>query len=303
MARNPKFYPLNQCALYKVPMAKLPSLLYSSRVGLEELGDTRERYSCWDEAKKSGGFRRIEAPYDNLKRVQKRIAELLQRISPPDFLMAPVKKRSYVHNAAAHKGSKAFRLLDIEDFFPSCTDKRVYWFFNKVLNCDTDVSALLTKLTTFNGHLPQGSPCSPILAYFAYQDMWMKIDKVATASSCKLSIYADDITVSGGVIYERDIWKIKTILFSYGHTYNRKKERSLINKAAQITGVIVSGQELLLPNRQHKKLQEIKVTRQHAKSPKLKGTLDRQLRGRLAQKKQILLHGHILTEEVAQERA
>ena len=107
---------------------KLAELLFSSIDGLNALAQTEKRYRCWDEKKKSEGFRHIEAPDENLKKVQRRISDLLQRIQPPDHLMAPVKRRSYVDNAAAHRGARAFCLLDIEDFFPSCTDKKVFWF-------------------------------------------------------------------------------------------------------------------------------------------------------------------------------
>ena len=116
------YHTLEQSPFYKLcSPQKLAKLLFSSMDGLEALGDSKDRYQCWNEQKKNGGERRIEAPYDNLKTVQKRISELLQRIEPPDYLMAPVRGRSYVHNAAAHRGAKSFSLLDIEDFFPSCT--------------------------------------------------------------------------------------------------------------------------------------------------------------------------------------
>ena len=288
---KPKYHQLNQCALYKVPNPKrLAKLLFQSEVGIEALGDTKDRYKCWNAEKKSGGTRSIEAPHDNLKAVQKRIADLLQKIEPPAYLMAPVKGRSYVDNAAVHRGAKAFSLLDIEDFFPSCTDKKVYWFFNKVLHCPPDVAALLTKLTTYNGHLPQGSPCSPILAYFAYKEMWDEINGISQRAKCKLSIYADDITISGETVYGRDIWAIKQSLHKHGHRYSVKKERQIVNKPADITGVIVAGEELLLPNRQHKKIAETMKELDAARSGEEREYAGRKLRGRMAQAGQILSH-------------
>jgi hypothetical protein len=269
---------------------KLAKILFTSTRNLEKLSKNTSLYHCWDEPKKNGGVRTIEAPYDNLKIIQKRIAELLHRIEPPDFLMAPVKRRSYVHNAAIHVGARAFRLLDIENFFPSCTDKKVYWFFHKKMHCAPDVAAILTKLATFNGHLPQGSPCSPILAYNAYMDMWEEISTIIAPSNCRLSIYADDITISGTTVYERDVWAVKQALHRHGHRYSCRKERRLINKAADITGVIVSGDDLLLPNRQHKQLRSLIKQRQAGGHGKHRETLDRQLRGRMAQANQILRH-------------
>ena len=269
---------------------KLAELLFSSIDGLNALAQTEKRYRCWDEKKKSEGFRHIEAPDENLKKVQHRISDLLQRIQPPDHLMAPVKRRSYVDNAAAHRGARAFCLLDIEDFFPSCTDKKVFWFFNKRLKCARHVAAVLTKLVSFNGHLPQGSPCSPILAFLAYSDMWDEIHAIVTRSGCTLSIYADDITISGQNVPGRDIWGIKKTLHRHGHRYSKAKERHIVNKPVDVTGVIVSKEALLLPNRQHRKIAKLERRRQAEKSGKEKETLTRQLRGRRAQASQIQNH-------------
>lgn len=282
---------LNQSCFFKLRnRKKFAKILFKTERALETLADVGNRYSSWEIEKKTGGTRTIEAPHENLKEVQKRIAQLLQRIAPPAYLMAPVKRRSYVDNAAVHVGARAFRLLDIEDFFPSCTDKKVYWFFNVRMQCSPDVAAILTKLTTFRGHLPQGSPCSPILAYFAYVDMWEEINLTISGSGCRLSVYADDITISGEIIYERDIWAVKRVLLRHGHRYSRRKERRLIHKPADITGVIVSGDNLLLPNRQHKLLVETRRQREAAATNKVREKLDRQLRGRVAQSNQILLH-------------
>lgn len=288
---------LNQSCLYRLAnRRKLAKILHLSPQGLEALAQSEHRYQSWEEEKKSGGTRRIDAPHENLKKVQKRISDLLQRITPPDYLMAPVRQRSYVSNAAAHVGSRAFRLLDIENFFPSCTDKRVYWFFHSVMQCSSDVAAILTKLTTFKGYLPQGSPCSPILAYFAYVDMWEEINAVAKAGGCRLSIYADDITLSGEVIHEHRVWAIKECLFRFGHSYSPRKERSLVDRPADITGVIVAGEQLLLPNRQHKEMARVRREFGRAKHGRERDYLGRQLRGRNAQAGQITKH---LSSELA----
>ncbi|MEL6663017.1 MAG: reverse transcriptase family protein [Pseudomonadota bacterium] len=291
--REKPTHQLNQSCLYKRRnRRKLAKILHLSRNALEALAQTEGRYQSWEEDKKSGGKRRIDAPHDNLKAVQKRIANLLQRVTPPDYLMAPVKRRSYVSNAAVHIGSRAFRLLDIEDFFPSCRDHRVYWFFHSIMQCSSDVAALLTKLTTFRGALPQGSPCSPILAYYAYVDMWEEINAIAVAADCKLSLYADDITISGKTVYEKDVWAIKQCLFRFGHRYSERKERALIDRPADITGVIVSGDELLLPNRQHKELARVARAFDKAKDARERTYLGRQMRGRTAQAGQITQHLH-----------
>lgn len=288
---NEQTHVINQSCLYKLKSKKkLAKILHVSLPGLESIANSTDRYSSWQEAKESGGFRSIDAPHERLKSKQKRIANILQKISPPDFLMAPVKGRSYVSNAAVHTGGRAFRLLDIENFFPSCTDKRVYWFFNSVMLCEPDVSAILTKLATHKGCLPQGSPCSPILAFFAYQNMWHEIDRITTEARCTLSVYADDITISGDVIYEKDIWAIKECLHRFGLDICAKKERKTICSPVNVTGVIVRDDKILLPNKQHKKLVETRRAINRSKNSAHRELLSNQLRGRVAQANQISQH-------------
>jgi len=258
-----------------------------SEDGLQHFTKNDEKYKCWNEPKKSGGERLIEAPFDRLKVVQKRIAELLYRIETPDYVISPAKNKSYVMNAAVHRGSKQFYLLDIEDFFPSCRAERVFWFFNKILQCPRDVAAILTKVSTFQGHLPQGSPCSPILAYYAYSDMWNIINKIAIENGCKLTIYVDDITVSGVSFSLRAISQIKSVISKFGLSISLRKERGFVNKAAEITGVIVEGNQIKLPNRQHFKLRLAKSSFSKCKTQKERDYIVRQISGRVAQKTQI----------------
>jgi hypothetical protein len=97
---------------------KLADLLFTSTAKLKAITQECGLYLAFQKPKKNGGgMRDIEAPRHDLKRLQKRIAELLQRIAPPDYLFAPVGGRSYVDNAGRHLGARAFRLLDLQDFF------------------------------------------------------------------------------------------------------------------------------------------------------------------------------------------
>lgn len=267
---------------------KLASLVFVGREKLKELTSAKDLYVDFPKRKKEGGFRSISAPRDDLKAVQSRIADLLQRIAPPDYLFAPVAGRSYVDNASRHIGAESIRLLDIEDFFPSCTANKVIWFFIKRMECSPDVAAILRGITTRNGCLPQGSPCSPILAYLCYVDMWEDIAEIVTTNRCVLSVYADDLTISGPVVPERTIWQIKRTLHKHGHSYKLSKERSKHLRPAEITGVILARDHLLLPNRQHKKLHVARQELKRTRSPDRRATLEAQIKGRVAQMGQII---------------
>lgn len=267
--------------------ARLVSLLFISQTKLQTLAREQGLYFQFKKPKSSGGFREINAPRDDLKAVQARIADLLQRISPPDYLFAPVAGRSYVDNAAAHLGAESVRLLDIEDFFPSCTDNRVVWFFRRRMQCSPDVAAIIRAIVTREGSLPQGSPCSPILAYLCYVDMWEEISRIVRGAGCTLSVYADDLTISGKTVSEKAIWEIKKTLRKHGHRYQPSKERSKHKKPAEITGVILRPSGLHAPNRLHKRLHDVRREYVREKSKKSKANLETKVRGREAQMNQV----------------
>ena len=266
---------------------KLAKLLFISKTKLEMLAREENLYTQFQIKKKNGGIREISAPRNDLKAVQKRIAVLLQRITPPEYLFAPVSGRSYVDNAAKHLGAESIRLLDIVDFYPSCTANKVIWFFQNRMQCSQDVSAIIKGIVTHDESLPQGSPCSPILAYFSYIDMWEEIEQIVKKGRCTLTVYADDLTISGKTVPEAAIWEIKKTLIRHGHHYSVNKERSKHLKPAEVTGVILSVYGLRAPNRQHQKLHDLRRHLDSAISYEEIIHLKAQLVGRVAQMNQI----------------
>lgn len=287
MIKQNKSYKEKDSPFYRLKsQRKLAELLFCNTRKLRKIAREDNLYRQFKKQKKDGGHRLISAPRDDLKKIQKRIADLLQRIAPPDYLFAPVAGRSYVDNAAIHQGSQYFRLLDIENFFQNCSDNKVIWFFHKRMECSPDVSAIIKALVIHNGSLPQGSPCSSILAYLAYVDMWEEIAEIVGETDCTLSVYADDLTVSGRLIPERAVWEIKKVIRKHGHSICVRKERSKIMKA-EVTGVIVGPDGLRTPHRQHKKRHEIRVQYVNTKSLREKGFLLEKLTGYKSQLDQI----------------
>lgn len=299
--RNNNGYSIVDSPFYKLKnRRRLAGLLNCSLPLLSQLASKTDKYTRrWKHKKKDQWlkdapstdqmefFRPIDIPDIELKRVQKRISDLLGRIAPPEYLFSPVKGRSYVDNAALHLGSRAFKLLDIADFFPSCRANHVAWFFGSAMMCSPDVVAILVKLTTHNECLPQGSPCSPILAFFSNLSMWQAVEKEVSAEHCILSVYADDITISGKMVPGALVWRVKKIIHRHGFAIKPEKEVSLIDTPADITGVIVKDNRTFLPNRQLKKLRDLRIERRKTKSQKLRDKLDNQISGRLSQRRQV----------------
>jgi len=255
MPSNKKRYPLNQSPLFRLKRrAKLAQILGIRDRELRWLTRNADAlYREKDRPKKNGsGLRHIEDPQRLLKQVQSSLAQLLSRIDPPDFLFCPVKGRDYIQNAAQHRGNRVIRCLDIHKYFPSTRARRVFWFFYKVLCCERDLAGTLTRLSCYREHLPTGSPLSPILSYFAHLDVWSSVAQICKAHECVLTVYIDDVTVSGARVTDAMMWEIRQAIHRAGLRYH--KEKLYADRPAEITGVIVDGLKLLPPHRQQKKI-------------------------------------------------
>ena len=97
----PKNLTLDQCALYKVRSPKhLAEILLTDLGILKSLADGgRANYHVFQGPL---GDRWIEGPGKLLKKVQRRIQQLLAQIAPPRFLHSGVKGRCAVSNALRH---------------------------------------------------------------------------------------------------------------------------------------------------------------------------------------------------------
>lgn len=205
--------------------------------------------------------------------------------------MAPVRGRSNIDNAARHKGERSFHLLDVEDFYPRCSANKIASFFSKDLGCPPDVVKILLELTTLNGSLPAGSPASPSLAFWAYKSMWDEISDIANEAGCKLTVYIDDITISGTLIPGSAVYRIKEQLKQHGHNFKEKKEASQIDGTVEVTGVILqpSG-KMALPNKQHRDMHLLRNEVQKMPEGPEKDIQAASLRGKEINLHRILLH-------------
>lgn len=249
-----KRYPLHQSPFYKMrSRRKLAALLGIDAPRLKSLANSADCfYREFNVSKKAGGKRGVESPTEELKKIQRKIARHLSSIEPPDYLFCPVKGRCYVRNAAMHVGKREIRCLDIRKYFPNTPFERVLWFFRSVMFCSDDVAWHLTKIATYNGHLPTGSPLSPIMAYFAHYDVWETVGNICKEYGYTLTVYIDDVTISGEKISPKVLWSIKNAIHRSGLRYH--KEKTYVDCPAEVTGVIIKNGELSVPNRQLEKL-------------------------------------------------
>lgn len=253
-------YQLEKSPLYEIKTKKrLAKLLNLNLDDLIELTFLDYPYSGYEKTNKGSGKKRyIEEPCKPLKRVQVRIDSLLSRIKVPDYLHSPAKHKPFVTNANVHRESNTMMKIDIKSYFPSSTSKRVYYYFHSTMKCSPDVSGILTKLTTHNEYLPTGSPSSPRLAYYAYMEMWDKIYYLAKKSNYLMTVYIDDLCISGETVSRELFWEVKKIIHSFGLRYH--KEKVYHTQPFKVTGVIIYRNQLDVPNKHLQKIKHLKFT-------------------------------------------
>jgi retron-type reverse transcriptase len=287
MADKRTSYDLRQSPFFRLrAKRKLAALLQLSLSQLSKFSTADYLYNEWDSKVGEGKIRRIESPRSELAKVQRRIAELLSRVTLPDFLYCPAKGRSYVTNAKQHSDGKQVLCLDVASYFPSTPSRRVFWFFNHVMECSPDVAAILTSLASYKGHLPTGSSLSPLMSFYAHWDMWQDIGALVREAGCKITVYMDDITISGTQVPEKLIWVIKKRIYRNGLRYHKQKRFSG-EHPREVTGVILDQGRVKLPHRQHKKIYGLRRDIRRAPGEVEREMLNRRLQGRIAQAQQV----------------
>lgn len=166
----------------------------------------RERmYRQFDISNVNGKVRVISAPNKRLMFLQRQITSLLNglyRVRNP--VHGFVSEKSVKTNAEAHLRKNFVINLDLLEFFPSITEKRVSGVLAS-LGLNSRVSAIIARLSCFNSRLPQGAPTSPILSNMICFRLDKQLLVIAKENRCIYTRYADDITLSS--------WQPMTTLF------------------------------------------------------------------------------------------
>jgi RNA-directed DNA polymerase len=164
------------------------------------------KYTKFTIAKKGRGEREISAPEARLKALQRRLANVLYTCR--DQIDAENNRRSLSHgfrkkhsiitNARRHKRRRYVLNLDLHDFFPSFNFGRVRGFFihNNNFKLNQKVATIIAQIACHENALPQGSPCSPIIADLIAHLLDVRLAQLAKQSLLTYSRYADDLTFS-----------------------------------------------------------------------------------------------------------
>jgi hypothetical protein len=254
--RKGKSYGIKDSPLYKITSKKkLISTLFQASVPITDLEAVVGDYDIFLDQKNPNKARTIEKPNYKLDRIHSRIASLLCRIKTPDYVHSGVKKRSHVSNAKSHLADINTFTTDIKSFFPSTLETKVFTFFYLTMSCAPDVSRLLARLCTCNGHVPTGSRISMPLAYWANSNMFQELNELSVAHGVVMTVYVDDISFSGDSVNKLFIDTVEKIIVRHDHIMHPKKSK-LYRKGTTkiITGVAIRNEIPLAKNEQHKSL-------------------------------------------------
>lgn len=243
-----------------------------------------DSYRVW----KNDKGRDIQAPVHWMAAVHRGIGDLLARIEVPGYVFSQ-KGRSYADNARQHVGVHPVVKTDIHKFYPSVTRAMVFKTFLHDFQCAADVADRLADIICYEqAHLPTGSPLSGRVAFFAARALFDDIARLAVQVGCTMTIYVDDITLSGPKATKRLLADVRRLIAEHGLKSKTRKSKTFGPTAPKgVTGAVIVGEELRLPNDRHRKIHEARQALRAAEGEGRK-ILRRRLRGRQQEAAQIL---------------
>ncbi len=243
-----------------VTIPKLRWLVYHREV------DSGTHYRRWRIPKRSGGERLISAPKKELKEAQRWVARNVVEHLPVNgrahgFLVG----RSIKTNALAHLASAAVVKLDLKDFYPSVTLRRVKGLFRKA-GYNEQVATLMALLCTESPRdelvlrgrtwfvatgprsLPQGAPSSPGITNAICLRLDLRLSSLAKKMGLRYTRYADDLTFSWkdpkaeqGNLVGRLLKAVEVIAQAEGFRVHPEKTRVMRKGSRQaVTGLVIN---------------------------------------------------------------
>lgn len=219
-------------------------------------------YRTFKIPKRAGGTREIAAPSAELKTLQRRILRsVLRRLHSHPSVTGFERRHSIVTNARCHAGQAVVARMDLRNFFPSTSARRVETYFRQI-GWNAEAAGLLTRLCTHKGALPQGAPTSPRLANVVNYRMDARLDGLARRCGAAYTRYADDLTFSLQHDDRAAIHKLirgtKRIVADCGYQLHHGKKLRVRRKHQRqlVTGLVVNS-AVNLPRHVRRRLRAI----------------------------------------------
>ena len=172
----------------------------------------------------------------------------LSKIVQPSYLMCPRKGRTQRDNAEAHLDAVQFLTLDLRQFYPSTTRQMIRNSLIAQFGMHADVAGLIAHLATADDKACFGFPLTPVLAALVHRPMFDCIADRCLADDLSITVWVDDITVSGERITGDLRAAIRSIIAEHGLRSHKLKSFTG-NRAVFITGIGFVGSNLVVPRR------------------------------------------------------
>jgi len=224
---------------------------------------TVTQYRRFKIKKRTGGERLISAPRKRLKTAQRWVLDsLLSKLSLSEHAHGFRTGHSIVSNARPHVGAAVVVNVDLRDFFPTVTYRRVKGLFRK-LGYSEEVATLLALLCTepdtvqteLDGvtyyvaqgtrHLPQGAPTSPAITNLLCRRLDQRLSGFARKHQLAYTRYADDLTLSAPQGVEAPVAAMLAVLDKVARAEGFALHPDKINvkrrgRRQEVTGIIVN---------------------------------------------------------------
>jgi RNA-directed DNA polymerase len=204
------------------------------------------------EASKPTKYRRIDNPIKQLKDIQKRIlTRILSGVELPAYMFGAVSGKTLLSHAAEHVANQSSNVvsMDISKYYPNVTCHHIYIVWHIVLNCPPPIASLLTELTTYDWHLPQGAPTSPAIANIFLASIYAPIVLASERKGLTISTWVDDLIFSGPAAREV-MESVRAILASHGFKASREKRKILgAHDEKVITGARLGRRQVRAPHK------------------------------------------------------
>ena len=182
-----------------------------------------------------------------LKKIQTQIkVRILEKVRFPDYLQGGIKGRDYINNAKLHCGAKILITEDVKNFFPTVDSEIVRKMWQFFFKFTPEIANLLTKLTTYEGFVPQGAETSSHIANIIFWDLEPKLAETLKLRGLTYSRFIDDTNVSSkSRVSPSEVRKIKSEIYSMfrkkGLERNAKKSKIMTkNKAMIVNGLPIN---------------------------------------------------------------
>lgn len=182
---------------------------------------------------------------DLLKEIQNKLYhKILKKIKLPEYAFGGIEGRDNVTNAKMHQGNKFFFNTDLRNYYPSITHKHVFEMLLK-RGFKVELANAVTKLTTYKGQLPQGTPTSPFIANLVFVKAGKELQMLCEVHGLTMTTFVDDITISSKNDFQALIPDLIKIITSNGFTISNDKT-FYQTKRPKVTNVIVMNNGLRL---------------------------------------------------------